>query len=89
MASPFTSLTCTVRHDGARLLVWTMLPGVSIPDRAGLRLESRLGGGDWEENVSQLKIENDLLKKAGSAAHQHPISNAKKADGDEDEEDES
>ena len=54
MASPFTSLTCTVRHDGARLLVWTMLPGVSIPDRAGLRLESRLGGGDWEVIAERL-----------------------------------
>lgn len=33
------------------------------------QITRELGGGDWEENVEQLKIENELLKAAGSAAH--------------------
>lgn len=44
-----------------------------------------LGGGDWEENIAQLRIENDLLQKAGSTTHQQPVNPG----GDEDEEDES
>ena len=33
------------------------------------QITRELGGGDWEENVEQLKIENDLLRAAGSSAH--------------------
>ena len=33
------------------------------------QITRELGGGDWEENVEQLKLENELLKAAGSAAH--------------------
>lgn len=33
------------------------------------QITRELGGGDWEENVEQLKIENDLLRAARSSAH--------------------
>ena len=34
------------------------------------QITRELGGGDWEENAEQLKLENELLKAAGSTAHQ-------------------
>ena len=34
------------------------------------QITRELGGGDWAENVEQLKAENELLAAAGSPAHQ-------------------
>lgn len=41
-----------------------------------------LGGGDWQENVEQLKSENELLAAAGSSEHRQPM----KIDDDEEDE---
>lgn len=60
-----------------------LLTGCGIKTHEQITRE--LGGGDWEENIAQLRIENDLLQKAGSATHQQPVNPG----GDEDEEDES
>ena len=48
MASPFTSLSCVVRHDNARVLSWTMKPGVDYPANFILRVENSRAGGPWE-----------------------------------------
>ena len=34
------------------------------------QITRELGGGDWQENVEQLKAENELLAAAGSPTHQ-------------------
>lgn len=36
------------------------------------QITRELGGGDWQENVEQLKAENELLSAAGSPKHQMP-----------------
>ena len=60
-----------------------LLTGCGIKTHEQITRE--LGGGDWEENVAQLQLENELLQKAGSTVHQQPVA----PDGGNDEEDES
>lgn len=60
-----------------------LLTGCGIKTHEQITRE--LGGGDWEENVAQLQLENELLQKAGSTAHQQSAA----PDGGNDEEDES
>lgn len=48
------------------------------------QITRELGGGDWQENIEQLKQENELLAAAGSAAHQEISSEDDEID-DEDE----
>nr|DAE72113.1 MAG TPA: portal protein [Caudoviricetes sp.] len=60
-----------------------LLTGCGIKTHEQITRE--LGGGDWEENVAQLQLENELLQKAGSTAHQQSVA----PDGGNDEEDES
>lgn len=52
------------------------------------QITRELGGGDWQENVEQLKAENALLAEAGSPMHQPPPDEDDEegdGDGDEDE----
>lgn len=48
MASPFTSLSCVIRHDNARVLSWTLAPGTDYPEDFILRVENSRAGGPWE-----------------------------------------
>lgn len=48
MANPFVSLTCTIRHDNARVLVWSLLPGATYPADFILQVENSRAGGPWE-----------------------------------------
>lgn len=47
MASPFTSIACTVRWDNARIVSWTMLPGANYPEDFILEVENSRAGGPW------------------------------------------
>lgn len=49
------------------------------------QITRELGGGDWQENVEQLKTENALLADAGSPMHQLPPAEDNEDDGDEGE----
>jgi len=47
MANPFTSIACTIRHDNARMITWTMLPGANYPEDFILQVENSRTGGEW------------------------------------------
>lgn len=47
MASPFTSVECSIRSDGARVLTWNMDPNANYPDNFILQVESSRTGGPW------------------------------------------
>lgn len=50
------------------------------------QITRELGGGDWQENVEQLRAENELLAAAGSPAHQaKPPDSGEDGDSDDDE----
>ena len=48
MKAPFTSLQATIRYDNARVLTWTMTPGLSLPADTILSVENSRTGGTWE-----------------------------------------
>lgn len=48
MTAPFTSLQATIRYDNARVLTWTMTPGLSLPSDTILSVENSRTGGTWE-----------------------------------------
>lgn len=48
MANPFTSVSCSIRYDNARILSWTMMPGANYPKTFIMRVENSRGGGPWE-----------------------------------------
>jgi len=47
MGSPITSLNCSIRHDGARLLSWTLQPHITYTDSMRLQVENSRTGDDW------------------------------------------
>lgn len=47
MTNPFTSLTCSIRYDGARVLMWTLLQGATYPYDFTLQVENSRVGGPW------------------------------------------
>lgn len=47
MANPFTSVSCTIRWDNARVVTWTMLPGANYPEGYTLSIENSRAGGPW------------------------------------------
>lgn len=47
MATPFKSFSCSVRYDNARVLSWTMNPGMNYPDSFILEIENARAGGPW------------------------------------------
>lgn len=48
MASPFVSVTCAVRYDNARVLIWSLKPGANYPADFIFRVENSRAGGPWE-----------------------------------------
>ena len=48
MGNPFTSISCAIREDNARVLTWTLQPGANYPPNFTLRVENSRNGGDWE-----------------------------------------
>lgn len=48
MANPFTSITCSVRWDNARVVSWTMMPNGNYPEDFTLQVENSRAGGPWE-----------------------------------------
>ena len=48
MANPFTSISCSIRYDNARLITWTMMPGANYPEDFTLRVENSRAGGPWQ-----------------------------------------
>lgn len=42
------TIDCSIRHDGARILTWQLIPGVRLPDDAELYLECSRAGAPWE-----------------------------------------
>lgn len=48
MANPFTSISCTIRYDNARIVSWTLLPGANYPEDFTLRIENSRCAGKWE-----------------------------------------
>lgn len=47
MASPFKSISCAIRYDNARIISWTMIPGLKCPDKYTLQIENSRAGGPW------------------------------------------
>lgn len=47
MANPFTSISCTMRYDNARLVCWNMLQGADYPSDFAVQIENCRAGGDW------------------------------------------
>ena len=48
MANPFVSVTCTIRYDNARVLLWGLKPGANYPADFIFRVENSRSGGTWE-----------------------------------------
>lgn len=47
------------------------------------QITRELGGGDWQENVEQLKNENELLEDAGSPQHRQQLAKEKDSEDDD------
>ena len=47
MACPFTSIDCVIRYDNARVLTWTLKPGINYPEHFALLVENSRAGGPW------------------------------------------
>jgi len=48
MGSPFESISCSIRHDGARIITWKMHPGADYPLEMKLQIENARAGEQWE-----------------------------------------
>ena len=48
MASPFKSISVNIRYDNARIVSWTMLPGLKCPDNFILQVENSRAGDKWQ-----------------------------------------
>ena len=59
MANPFTSISCTIRWDNARVVSWTMLPGANYPEDFTLRVENSRAQGEW--HVLSDHLENQCM----------------------------
>lgn len=55
MGNPFTSISCAIRHDNARVVSWTMLQGANYPEDFRIQIENSRAGAPWEVLATDLQ----------------------------------